>query len=272
MNLYQSVKLGIATLLVSLGISSCSSKHKREPEVPKPQGWQLVWADEFDRSDIFATGDWAKIPRGKPDWCNTMSDHESLFDIKDGVMILRGRRNDVLPEDPSQHLTGGVYTRGKRRFDLGRIEVRCKLQAAQGAWPAIWMMPHKGEWPKGGEIDIMERLNFDSFVHQTLHTNYTWHLKIKDPVPTTTAPIKPDDYNVYAVEIHTDKLRFFVNGQLTLSYPRIKGLENKGQFPFGKDFFLLIDMQLGGQWVGEVRGLDKPVEMHIDWVRYYQWR
>ncbi len=29
-------------------------------------------------------------------------------------------------------------------------------------------------------------------------------------------------------------------------------------------------MQLGGKWIGEVRELEKLVEMHIDWVRYYQ--
>ena len=28
-------------------------------------------------------------------------------------------------------------------------------------------------------------------------------------------------------------------------------------------------MQLGGQWVGDVDPNDLPVEMEIDWVRYY---
>lgn len=29
-------------------------------------------------------------------------------------------------------------------------------------------------------------------------------------------------------------------------------------------------MQLGGQWVGEVDPADLPVEMEVDWVKYYK--
>ena len=47
--------------------------------------WQLVWEDDFNRKDIFSTAVWSKIPRcEKIDWCNTMSDHKSLFKIKKG--------------------------------------------------------------------------------------------------------------------------------------------------------------------------------------------
>lgn len=44
----------------------------------------------------------------------------------------------------------------------------------------------------------------------------------------------------------------------------------EGQFPFYIPQYLLIDMQLGGQWVGDVDPADLPVEMEIDWVRYYE--
>jgi beta-glucanase (GH16 family) len=40
-------------------------------------------------------------------------------------------------------LTGGVYTKGKKAFINGRIEICAKLNAAKGAWPAIWMLPEK---------------------------------------------------------------------------------------------------------------------------------
>ena len=54
-----------------------------------------------------------------------------------------------------------------------QVEVCARLQAAKGAWPAIWMLPEKAEWPKGGEIDIMERLNHDRIAYQTTHSYYT---------------------------------------------------------------------------------------------------
>ena len=28
-------------------------------------------------------------------------------------------------------------------------------------------------WPTGGEIDIVERLNYEPFVHHTVHSTYT---------------------------------------------------------------------------------------------------
>ena len=45
------------------------------------------------------------------------------------------------------------------------------------------MLPEKAEWPKGGEIDIMERLNHDRIAYQTTHSYYTHILGIKDNPP-----------------------------------------------------------------------------------------
>lgn len=71
---------------------------------------------------------------------------------------------------------------------------------------------------------------------------------------------------MYGVEIHPDKIVFTVNGKETMTYPAT-GV--KGQFPFYIDQYLLMDMQLGGSWVGGVDPGDLPVEMEIDWVRHY---
>jgi hypothetical protein len=32
----------------------------------------------------------------------------------------------------------------------------------------------------------------------------------------------------------------------------------------------MIDQQLGGDWVGDVAMEDLPMQMEIDWVRFYQ--
>ena len=53
-------------------------------------------------------------------------------------------------------------------------------------------------------------------------------------------------------------------------YPRIE-TDKEGQFPFRPAFSIyLIDMQLGGSWVGAVDPKELPVEMYVDWVRFYQ--
>lgn len=262
----------IYTLLIGLLIFVSCLGYRGEKGIAQKKdnakSWELVWEDNFDRKDIFSTGIWSKIPRGKSDWQKNMSSHESLYRIEKGNLILSGIKNNVDYNDSSDYLTGGVYTKGNKYFGTGRIEVRCKLEATQGSWPAIWMLPQKGKWPEGGEIDLMERLNFDNYIYQTVHTSYT-KMNRDSPKNHTIFEINPNDYNVYAVEIYQDELKFFVNEKHTFSYPRVQSRIN--QFPFIENpFYLLIDMQLGGSWVGEVKPFDGVVNMYIDWVRYYK--
>lgn len=52
-----------------------------------------------------------------------------------------------------------INTRGKVGIKYGRVEVTAKLPKGDWLWPAIWMMPTDsvyGDWPRSGEIDIVE--------------------------------------------------------------------------------------------------------------------
>ena len=242
---------------------SCSEAILEEKE------WELVWEESFDQTSQLDTTRWSKIPRGKSEWTKYMSDFDSCYALRDGNLVLRGIANTYLPNDSVPYLTGGVYTKGKVGFSYGRLEIRAKLQGARGAWPAIWMLPQEGTWPHGGEIDIMERINDEDVAYQTVHSHYTYNLKMSSsPNNGTYSPINKDDYNVYAVEIYPDRLVFFINNKATLTYPRIM-TDLEGQYPFDKPFYLMMDMQLGGPWPGSVFPEDLPVEMKIDWVRFY---
>lgn len=233
--------------------------------------WELDWVENFD-GEVIDTMIWGKIPRGKYPWNNKMSDNDNCYDLKDGKLILRGLINTRLDLDSSRYITGGVRTKGKKAFGPGRIEVRAKLNAASGAWPAIWLWPYEAEkgWPWDGEIDIVERLNHNDFVFQTLHDHYINILKQHNPKRIVKATFNPEEYNTFGVDILEDKLIFHVNGVPTLSYPKIDSLSEKGQYPFYREWFLLIDMQLGGDWVGKIEERELPVEMEIDWVRHYR--
>ena len=233
--------------------------------------WKLVWEENFDQTNHFDEQSWSKIPRGTSDWNNYMSDFDSCYALRQGNLILRGLVNYSLPTDTAPYLTGGVYTKGKVGFSKGRLEICAKLHGAAGAWPAFWLLPENEGWPDGGEIDIMERLNNDTIAYQTVHSHYTYTLGIKDhPKQGAIGLINRNDYNVYAVEMYPDSLSFFINDQHTFTYPRIE-TDQEGQFPFAnKEFYLLLDMQLGDNWVGQVDPADLPVEMEIDWVRFYR--
>lgn len=236
------------------------------------EGFELVWHDDFDSFD---ESKWSKISRGPAQWRKYMSSSDFLYDINDGNLILRAVANDGLePSDTADFLTGGVYTKDKLTVDFGKVEVRAKLEAGKSVWPAIWMLPQTGTWPDAGEIDIMERLNHDEFVYQTVHSRYTHTPGNKNnPKSSVTAKIRPDTYNVYSVEIFPDSIMFYVNGEKTLTYPRIEvGGDPHVQYPFGSPYYILMDMQVGGDWVGPADDSDLPVEMAIDWIRTYTFK
>lgn len=271
------MKKGIVLGITALMFAACHT--------PK---WSVVWEDNFDGNELDTTV-WSRTYRGRADWQNTQSLRPDLLEIHDGILILKGvvNPNPVKPEDlvdgqitleadTAHYLTAGIQSYGKHAFTpTGKIEVRARLNGARGGWPAIWLMPfdRQNAWPKGGEIDMMERLNYDDFVYQTVHTHYSFDLgHDKEPPHYGTQKINPDDFNIYGVEFHADSLVFSVNGNRTFAYPRVKDkeVEALGQYPFIKDWFMLIDNQLGGKWVGPVSPEDLPVNMEIDWVRQYK--
>lgn len=248
------------------------SEHFMDTSSSHDKDYELVWQDDFDEIDERY---WSKISRGPSDWRRYMSYADSLYDTGNGCVILRALENvGVDVEDTASFLTGGIYTKDKFAMEYGKVEIRAKLQSAQSVWPAIWMMPQEGEWPDAGEIDIMEHLNHDGFVYQTVHSRYVTTLDMDDPKPFTTAQINPGRYNVYSVEILPDSLIFRVNSKKTMTYPRLTSGEYAGttQYPFGKPFYILIDMQIGGNWVGPPSGRELPAEMKIDWIKVYSRR
>ena len=258
--------LCVATVLLAALPLSAGNKPQKE----KSPKWKLIWKDEFKKDGVIDTAKWSKIPRGKSDWNNFMSDDDRLYDVKDGKLILRGIVNDRRDQDTATYITGGVYSKGKFSIKNGKVEIRAKLPSAQGCWPAFWMLPDTAKWPYGGEIDIMERLNHDDIVYQTVHSPYTFIQKITDnPQHSGTSKLNAEEFNVYGVEKYPDKIVFTLNGKKTFEYPRIE-TDVEGQFPYDDEpYYILMDMQLGGSWVGNVDPAQLPVEMEIDWIRVY---
>ena len=257
------MKKTFTILFIALAaMTSCSQKGP----------WKVVWQENFKGQELDTTV-WSRIDRGRADWNNFMSKEDRLYDVKDGMLILKGMKNDNLTRDTATYITGGVWTKGKHAFMGGKIEIRARLHGATGAWPAFWLLPfdtQHNKWPDGGEVDIMERLNNDSIAYQTVHSHYTYTLKLSETPPHGgIGTIKRDGFNTYAVEFYPDSLVFSINGKKTFSYPKIE-TDKPGQFPYYKPMFLMLDMQLGGKWVGRVDPNDLPVQMEIDWVKHYQ--
>ncbi len=242
-----------------------------KPAVDKSGGapvvWKLKYTEDFKGNKLNEKL-WSRIGPGSVDWNRNMSLRPDLVSVKNGQLHAYGVKNDDLVADKRSVLTGGVSTKGRLAVKYGKVEVKCKLEGQKGAWPAIWMMPEPPApiWPDCGEIDIVERLNFDDFVYQTVHSKWT-AMHGNNPPNGGKGAIKPNDWNIYAIEWTPEQIVWKVNGRETHKYPRVGN--DPVRFPWTVPFYLKIDMQLGGKWVGAVDEKTLPTAMHVDWVKFY---
>ena len=219
------------------------------------------WRDDFKGKRI-NTAYWSKIPNGLSQWDKYMSQDEDLYVNKRGKLELKVIKSD------NTYKTAGIYTKGKVSFGYGRLEVRVLINPAQGTWPAIWMKPVEDiKTPLGGEFDIMEHLNHDEFVYQTIHSGYTQKRKEQGRPNYVKYPIKLRQFNTFAIEHHKDYIAFYVNGVETLRYDRRED-DTEEEWPFDRDYYLLIDQQAGGDWAGKINSDDLPFSIVVDWVKF----
>ncbi|UCF38892.1 MAG: glycoside hydrolase family 16 protein [Acidobacteriota bacterium] len=267
--------LPVISLLLFSGFMAISSplelRLEAQPDDPSLADWKLVWEEEFLGEQLDGSR-WSLCERGRADWMNTLSDDPRLLSVKDGVLHLRGIVNDRKDEDSSPYLTAGVTTEEKYAFRYGKVQIRARFKSAQGAWPALWMLGTDKPWPASGEIDLMEHLNFDHIVYQTVHSVYTVRIdKTNTPRKGGTAEIRRDDWNTYGCEWDTNQIVFTVNGRPTHTYPRVPE-KGEQQWPFDQPFYFILSMQIGGKWVngsGPTNPSHYPAGMEIDWVRVF---
>ncbi|MBZ0254502.1 glycoside hydrolase family 16 protein [bacterium] len=264
-----------ALFIIGLTAISCATVDRADnTEQAKIDGWNLFWSDEFSGSAL-DDATWSLCSRGRSDWNNTASNDPRLIELDHGVLRLRGIVNDDKNSDPAPYLTGAILSKTKFSYQYGKAQIRARFKCAQGAWPALWMMGEEKGWPACGEIDLMEHLNFDDIVYQTVHSEYTRSIdKTNTPKHGSTAKIERDEWNTYGCEWDADKIVFTVNGDPTFTYPRVSDKGEK-QWPFKQAFYFLFSMQIGGDWVnarGEKPTLSEhyPAYMEIDWVRVYK--
>jgi beta-glucanase (GH16 family) len=250
--------------------------------IPSPPGYTLVWSDDFSTE-----------PDGLPDpkkWIyeeGFIRNNESQYytrarlenaRVEHGQLVIEGRKEEfpystAKGSGVAHYTSAALETYGKADWTYGRIEVRAKLPAGKGVWPAIWTLgsnikdPGVG-WPRCGEIDIMELVGKQpNIIHGTLHyfTNGAHAAQGKQ----TTLDHPEAAFHVYAADWTPDFIDLSVDGHVYHHFA-IKQADNAGQNPFRKPQFLILNLALGGDWGGPIDDSIFPQRMTIDYVRVYQ--
>ena len=252
------------------------------PEAGGVAKWQLVWSDEFNYSGLPDESKWG-YDVGGHGWGNKELQYyterrKENARVENGHLIIEARRDGW---ESNEYTSARLTSKGKGDWTYGRVEVRAKLPAGRGTWPAIWMLPSmksygNGGWPDNGEIDIMEHVGFDpNVIHGSAHTRAYYHSIGTQKTATVKVPNALTAFNTYSVEWTPEEIRWYVNGKQYFTFANERLTQQTAdykQWPFDKPFHLMLNLAVGGTW-GGAHGIDKsiwPQRMEIDYVRVYQ--
>jgi len=237
-------------------------------------GWKLVWSDEFDQPGQPDPAKWGYekgMIRNNEKQFYTENRRENAR-VEDGKLIIEARKETM---ERGEYTSASVISKGHGEWTYGRVEVKAKLPAARGTWPAIWMLPSdhvKVAWPLCGEIDIMEHVGHDpGKIHGTLHSGAYNHTKGTQRSGNLMVPTCSNEFHVYSIEWLENRIDAHIDGKTYASFDR-KPADQPAQWPFNKPFYLILNLAIGGSWGGS-KGIDStafPQRMEIDYVRVYQ--
>lgn len=242
-----------------------------------PPGYNLVFSDEF-KSGSLDPSKWDSKYRWGP---NFVVNNESQYYVDqlsnpdfghqpfqfDGehLIITAIPTPDYLRSSAAgqPYLSGAMTTYNRFRMRYGYIEMRARLPAGKGLWPAFWMLHQRNDGTRP-EIDIVEYIGDQ---RTTAFHTYHWYENNSwlRSTPTFTAP-GPDysqDFHTYGVRWEPGRITWYIDGIERNSF--------SGSSVASEDMYILLNLALGGSWAGKPNGSTPfPARMVVDYVRAYQ--
>jgi beta-glucanase (GH16 family) len=236
-------------------------------------GYTLVWSDEFAGNTI-NQNNWTFETGNNNGWGNN-----ELENYTDGTQNAFVSQGNLIIEARQENYGGNSYTSARMKtedkqiFTYGRVDIRAKLPAGQGLWPALWLLGNNINtvgWPACGEIDMMELLGqVPNKVYGTIH----WGA---DPASgaqygtTYTLPSGSFDqqFHVYSMLWQQDSIKLYIDDQQYFSASKA---DVSGTYPFNSNFFFIFNVAIGGNFPGSPDGTTTfPQRMVVDYIRVFQ--
>lgn len=228
-----------------------------------------AWADEFFQDGAPNNENWT-YDLGDGGWGNdevqTYTNNSSNVKVEDGLLKIIAKANGT------GYTSSRLKSQGLYQFTYGRVDIRAKLPSSAGTWPALWMLGSDYTtvgWPRCGEIDIMEQTGWDK--NKTLGTLHWYNTAssghasygLDKTVSTSTTEfhVYSVEWNASSIKILVDDVQFFVMNS---------GSSSVSSSPFTSDFFLILNVAMGGSLGGDIPANFTEDSMEIDYVRVYQ--
>ena len=283
-----SVRTGTITVMSGSARKSISVTQMAAEESPyyAPEGYQLVWQDEFDGNYGYAPNE-NGVPRTElnPDywthevksagWVNHELQNYVNHKTPEGKLVTElrnGKLRITALKENGKVYSGRVYAKVKEGWRYGYIEASIKLPKGKGTWPAFWMMPvNFRSWPADGEIDIMEEVGYHpDYVSSSLHANAHVHSNGTQVTHEMKCAGAEGEFHTYAILWTAKNITTYVDGKVQLSYDN-RGL-GRDDWPYDDPFYVIFNLAWGGDW-GGAQGVDEsalPATMEVDYIRVFQ--
>ena len=283
-----SVRTGTITVMSGSARKSISVTQMAAEESPyyAPEGYQLVWQDEFDGNYGYAPNE-NGVPRTElnPDywthevknagWVNHELQNYVNHKTPEGKLVTElrnGKLRITALKENGKVYSGRVYAKVKEGWKYGYIEASIKLPKGKGTWPAFWMMPvNFRSWPADGEIDIMEEVGYHpDYVSSSLHANAHVHSDGTQVTHEMKCAGAEGEFHTYAILWTAKNITTYVDGKVQLSYDN-RGL-GRDDWPYDDPFYVIFNLAWGGDW-GGAQGVDEsalPATMEVDYIRVFQ--
>ena len=242
------------------------------PPTTAPDGWRLVWNDDFTGGTIDQSKWNLRDNEGRDVdlGCNLDSPKNTL--VGGGNLTLRAlRETATCGSQTRQYTQSYLDTIGKASFTYGRFEIRAKspnkADSSTGLWPAFWLRPDDGG---NGEIDVTE-----------LPGGANWYAKSTAGIFWDYTPVKQDTrlalpsggypadgFHTYTTEWDANALKWYIDGKLV--WTRDRASTPWYDKAFHKPYNIRLNFQVGG-WLGNPDAKTTfPADFVVDYVKVYQ--
>jgi len=186
------------------------------------------------------------------------------FKVKDGILAITASSDSdgrwtsglIAAADASGKGNGARY---------GYFEVRMKMPAGPGTWPAFWLAAQKPVKGSDGnvEIDVIEYYGQFTSAYQT-----AVHVWYKDSAKTRGQGEKievPDgslvqDYHTFGVDVSPRSIAFFLDGKRVSEQPTPPELDGP--------LYPIVNLALGSGW--PIDRTPNPSTLLVDYVHVYE--
>ncbi len=255
-------------------------------ELNAKDGYELVWADEFNNGDPPDSANWqfekGFVRNEEDQWYQ----EENAF-CKKGVLVIEARKesrpnplyregseNWKLKRSQISYTSSSINTSHKHSWQYGRFIMRGRIDISSGLWPAWWTLGVDGRWPANGEIDIME------YYRKKLLANIAckgkdgraeWYSN-KFSIDSLGGRQWASQFHVWRMDWDENKIALYVDDQLLnkVTLDKLVNKDSPGVNPFKQPHYMLLDLALGGMNGGDLTKTKFPNRFEVDYVRVYQ--